>query len=257
MSRWIGWPRSRTEAATRTIALVAVVALLSVGAVTNRYLPGLVSPDSTANVRTASAPAATLPLLNPAPKPDSFVTRVTSAAKRAPASVASARGSGSYRRSARVMAALADLRQRGLLLPLPGLSTDDLRDSFLNARGDGTRRHFAIDMPAPAGTPILSVDDGTILGMRTSAEGGISLFVSDATGQFIYYYAHLKKYHPLMEKGRFLLRGDTIGFVGTSGNAPENMPHLHFAILLTSSLARWSSGTPINPAEVWRKSTSR
>jgi peptidoglycan LD-endopeptidase LytH len=255
MNHWIGWPRSRTEAATRTLVMLAIVALISLGAVTNRYYwPRLPQSDSTATTRPTptSAPAATLPLLNPGVRADTFAPLLRVSTPAAKPVVRSR-----YRRSARVVAAEAELRARELLLPLPGLLPEKLRDSFLNARGNGTRRHYAIDFPAPRGTPILSVDDGTVLDMKTSAQGGISLFVSDATGQFIYYYAHLQKYHPRMKKGYFLLRGDTVGFVGTSGNAPDNMPHLHFAILLGSNLARWSTGTPLNPAEVWRKSTSR
>jgi murein DD-endopeptidase MepM/ murein hydrolase activator NlpD len=158
-----------------------------------------------------------------------------------------------FRRSAQVQVALTELRARNLVLPMSFLTPADLNDSFENTRSGGTRRHYAIDIPAPVGTPILAVDDGVIIDLKSGGRGGIAVVAADAAGRFIYYYAHLLKYHPSMEPGRALVRGDTIGFVGTSGNASEDKPHLHLAILRASNVARWSSGTPINPAEVWKR----
>ena len=239
MNIWNRWQRWSAEAITRIRALLVMIALVSIGAVTNRYVPRLPATQSS----LPAAPVTFRPEHNDSvfsiarPKPITrSITRPT--LKR-------------YRRSAQVDAAITELRTRALLLPLPDISVADLHDSFENLRGGGLRRHFAIDIGAPKGTPILAVDDGVVLDMKNGGDGGIALFASDASGQFIYYYAHLMKYHPRMERGLTLMRGDTIGYVGTSGNA-TNRPHLHFSILLSSGLARWSSGTPINPAEVWR-----
>ena len=237
-NRWFGWS---AQARTRTRAMLLVIVLASLGGVTNRYVP----TSTAAPVKPATI---TIPIVPP--RLDSIVPVARTERARQPrASVRLNR----YRRSAQVEAALLELRTRDLLLPLPFLEPNDLRDTFENMRGGGSRRHYAIDLAAPKGTPILAVEDGQVLDLKTGGDGGIALFASDASGRFIYYYAHLLKYHPRIEKGLALLRGDTIGYVGTSGNAPESMPHLHFAILLSSSLARWSTGTPINPAEVWRK----
>ena len=238
-TRWIGWS---AHARTRTRALLLMAVLVSLGGVTNRY-----APASTSSAAPSTPAIITIPIVPP--RLDSIVPVARNERPRQPRKVSLSR----YRRSAQVEAAITELRSRNLLLPLPFLVPDDLRDSFENMRGGGSRRHYAIDIAAPTGTPILAIEDGIVLDMKTGGSGGIALFTSDATGRFIYYYAHLQKYHPGMENGRTLLRGDTIGYVGTTGNAPENMPHLHFSILLASSLARWSTGTPINPVEVWRK----
>ena len=48
-------------------------------------------------------------------------------------------------------------------------------------------------------------------------------------------------------------RGDVIGYVGTSGNAPRNTPHLHFAIFRLNEAGRWWEGTPIDPYEALRQ----
>jgi murein DD-endopeptidase MepM/ murein hydrolase activator NlpD len=167
---------------------------------------------------------------------------------RETASVALAR---SFQRSALVKAAIAELRGR-LMLPLPGISPRDLYDSFDEFRDGGARRHRAIDISAPVGTPVLSVDDGQVLRMHESRIGGISLYATDPKSHFIYYYAHLDGYHPNMQPGMRLARGDTIGFVGTTGNASPDSPHLHFAVLRASRLGGWSRGAPLNPYSILR-----
>ncbi|MGH7467590.1 MAG: M23 family metallopeptidase [Longimicrobiales bacterium] len=226
----------------------------------------------TTRARTRPAPTepvahATTPFPIPVapPKTDSAPAAAPSkaapgkaAASKAAASKAAPRKStlpprNAYRRSAQVQAALAELRDRALTLPMAFLTAADLKDSFEHVRGGGSRRHYAIDIPAPLGTPILAIDDGVVVDLKSGGIGGIALVASDTAGRFIYYYAHLLEYHPGMEPGRALTRGDTIGFVGTSGNAPENMPHLHLAIVRASSLVRWSNGTPINPVEIWKR----
>jgi len=238
MINWKRWQRWSSEAITRVRALLVMIALVSIGAVTNRYVPRL--------------PSQTVQHTAPAPFRPLGGDSVFSVARPKPLRAAPSRPTlKRYRRSAQVDAAVTELRSRGLSLPLPEITPANLHDSFENIRGGGIRRHFAIDIAAPTGTPILAVDDGVVLELRRGGDGGIALFASDARGQFIYYYAHLLKYHPRIERGLTVLRGDTIGYVGTSGNAKNN-PHLHFAISLSSSLTRWSNGTPINPAEVWR-----
>jgi len=152
----------------------------------------------------------------------------------------------------RIKAAIEELRIRQIMVPIPGLPQDRIRDSFDQWRSNGTRRHNAIDLLAPRGTPILAADSGTILKMNRSTLGGISLYVSDPHQRFVYYYAHLHAYHPSITEGMSIARGDTIGFVGTTGNAPASSPHLHFAIFRTDDVDRWYNGIPINPREIFR-----
>jgi murein DD-endopeptidase MepM/ murein hydrolase activator NlpD len=142
-----------------------------------------------------------------------------------------------------------ELKAKGLLLPVPGVPSDDLRDSFRDKRGN--RVHHAVDIVAPRGTPVLSADSGEIIKLHRSKAGGVTIYAADASRRFIYYYAHLDRYHTGLAEGMKLARGDTIGYVGTTGNAPASYPHLHFAILRSYDISRWSKGLPVNPAKVF------
>jgi murein DD-endopeptidase MepM/ murein hydrolase activator NlpD len=146
---------------------------------------------------------------------------------------------------------LADLRQRDLTLPVHGIKRDDLRDSFNDLRG-GPRRHEAIDVLAPRHTPVVAVEDGTIARLFLSEAGGTTIYQVDPTEQFIYYYAHLEDYAQGVQEGDGVKRGEVIGYVGTSGNAPKDTPHLNFAIFKMTDDKKWWQGTPIDPYAVLR-----
>ncbi|GAC1648660.1 MAG: M23 family metallopeptidase [Gemmatimonadaceae bacterium] len=132
-----------------------------------------------------------------------------------------------------------------LVMPLAGIAPGALVDSFDEARG--TRRHQALDIPAPRGTPVRSAAAGRVLKLFTSKAGGLMVYAADASERFILMYAHLDGYAANLHEGVPLAAGDVIGFVGTTGNAPPGLPHLHFAIARTSNPARWWTGTPVNP----------
>ncbi len=142
---------------------------------------------------------------------------------------------------------LAYLRTRHLLIPVAGVRAAALPNTFDESRAGGARRHDAIDILAPRGTPVLSTDDGRVARIDTSANGGLSIYAADPSGRFVYYYAHLDAYRPGLRDGQPLARGETLGFVGTTGNAPPGTPHLHFAISLLGEPSRWWDGTAINP----------
>jgi len=142
-----------------------------------------------------------------------------------------------------------ELKAKGLLLPVAGAAPGALRDTFRDKRGQ--RVHHAVDIVAPRGTPVVSADAGTIIKLHRSRAGGLTIYASDASRRFIYYYAHLDRYRTGLSEGTKIARGDTIGYVGTTGNAPPDFPHLHFAILRTDNIARWSRGLPVNPAKVF------
>ena len=144
----------------------------------------------------------------------------------------------------------ADLRQRHLTLPVDGIKKQDLRDNFNEMRG--TRRHEAIDVLAPRNTPVLAVEDGKIAKLFYSEAGGITIYQFDPTEKYCYYYAHLERYADDVREGRNVKRGDVIGYVGTTGNAPRDTPHLHFAIFKMGDDKKWWQGTPIDPYSVLR-----
>jgi murein DD-endopeptidase MepM/ murein hydrolase activator NlpD len=136
-----------------------------------------------------------------------------------------------------------------LLIPVLGIVRSNLHDSFVQRRSGG-RTHHAIDIMAPRNTPILAIEDGTIVKLTYNRLGGITLYQLDPTGTYAYYYAHLERYAPGLAAGQPVQRGQVIGYVGTSGNAPKNAPHLHFAIYrLPEERSSWL-GQPINPFEV-------
>ena len=135
---------------------------------------------------------------------------------------------------------------RGMLLPVAGANPNKLQDSFDEGR-DGGRSHRALDILAPRGTPVLSADDGRILRVSTSTLGGNTIYATDPLGRIVYYYAHLDAYQPGLTAGGFVLRGDTLGFVGTTGNAPKDTPHLHFQVMRMPPDGKYWDGEPINP----------
>jgi peptidoglycan LD-endopeptidase LytH len=141
------------------------------------------------------------------------------------------------------------LRTRALLVPVQGFDLKSLRDNFAERRG--ARVHEAIDLLAPRGTPVLAVDDGEIKKLFNSVPGGLTIYQFDPSGAFAYYYAHLDKYTPGLTEGQKVKKGDRLGDVGTSGNAPPTVPHLHFTIFKLGPDKRWWEGTPINPYPMW------
>jgi murein DD-endopeptidase MepM/ murein hydrolase activator NlpD len=143
-----------------------------------------------------------------------------------------------------------------LMVPVAGIERSRLDDTFDDARDGGSRRHGAIDIMAPRGTAVLSAQDGRILRLTRSTKGGITVYATDQREQYVFYYAHLDRYHPGLYAGRQLARGDTLGYVGTTGNAPENAPHLHFQMMRMPADRKYWNGEPINPFPLLRESVS-
>jgi murein DD-endopeptidase MepM/ murein hydrolase activator NlpD len=144
---------------------------------------------------------------------------------------------------------LDGLRARQLLLPVQGYDLRQLRDTFAEKRGG--RVHEAIDLLAPRGTPVLAVDDGVVKKLFTSAAGGLTVYEFDGPGNFSYYYAHLDRYAEGLREGQAVKKGDRLGYVGTTGNAPPDTPHLHFTIFKLAAGKRWWEGAPIDPYPLW------
>ena len=108
-----------------------------------------------------------------------------------------------------------------------------------------------MDILAPRNTPVRAVENGTIARLFLSKAGGNTIYQFDPSGRFCYYYAHLERYADGIREGQSVSRSDIIGYVGTSGNAPPNTPHLHFAIFQLTPARHWWQGTPIDPYPVF------
>ncbi|HEY4223744.1 MAG TPA: M23 family metallopeptidase [Myxococcota bacterium] len=143
-------------------------------------------------------------------------------------------------------AALETLRERGLLVPVKGVVASQIPDTYDAAR-DGARVHNAQDILAKRGTPVLAADDGTILHIGQNTLGGKVIWTTDPTRRFAFYYAHLDHYAKGLRDGQQISRGDVLGYVGTTGNAPKDTPHLHFQVVRIVSGKRYSEGPPLNP----------
>jgi len=133
-----------------------------------------------------------------------------------------------------------------LLIPVAGVVASQLSDTFNDTR-DGTRRHEALDIMASRGTPVLAASDGKVAKLFTSVPGGLTIYEFDPTATYAYYYAHLDRYAPGLAEGKALKRGDLIGYVGSTGDASPDAPHLHFAISVLGPEKQWWKGTAVNP----------
>jgi murein DD-endopeptidase MepM/ murein hydrolase activator NlpD len=133
-----------------------------------------------------------------------------------------------------------------LIVPVAGVRPDQLQDTFAQSRSEG-RVHDAIDILAPKGTRVLAAADGTIVKLFHSDRGGTTIYQSSVDRKFIYYYAHLDRYADGLTEGHFARQGETIAYVGDTGNAGAGNYHLHFSIAVVSDPKRYWEGTNINP----------
>ena len=143
-----------------------------------------------------------------------------------------------------------ELRGRHLEFPVEGFDSKKMTDTFDDARSGHV--HEASDILAPRNTAVRAVEAGTIARLLTNPSGGITIYQLDPSERFVYYYAHLERYADGLKEGQKVDRGQVIGYVGTTGNAPKTTPHLHFAIFRVVDQRQWWSGAPINPYLVLR-----
>ena len=143
-------------------------------------------------------------------------------------------------------AAVSYLMARGMEIPVAGRTVKNLEDTFDDGR-DGGRTHRALDILAPRGTPVLAADSGRILRISENRLGGNTVYATDPQERIVYYYAHLDAYQPGLVQGMAIARGDTLGFVGTTGNAPKDTPHLHFQVMRMPADGKYWDGEAINP----------
>jgi murein DD-endopeptidase MepM/ murein hydrolase activator NlpD len=197
---------------------------------------GAESPAAVAAAETAApaivpiASTATVPAATRIAPPAQARAGTTPALSAAPAAVASAPPAAAG----------------ALLLPVAGVRAEQLVDTYTDARSEG-RVHDAIDIMAPRGTPVLAAVDGSIAKLFVSDRGGLTIYEFDPQSAWVYYYAHLDRYADGLAEGRVVHRGEVIGYVGSTGNASPDAPHLHFEVSRLGPEKRWWQATPVNP----------
>jgi murein DD-endopeptidase MepM/ murein hydrolase activator NlpD len=146
-------------------------------------------------------------------------------------------------------AALASMR---LLLPVQGVRPEELRDTFSDSRSEG-RVHDAIDIVAPRNSPVVAAADGRVVKLFRSAKGGITLYqLAAADEHVVLYYAHLERYADGLSEGHFARRGETLAYVGDTGNATPGNTHLHFQIYRIADPKHFYAGDNVNPYPLLR-----
>lgn len=116
--------------------------------------------------------------------------------------------------------------QPSMDFPVAGASPADIKSFWGAPRDGGARRHEGVDIFAERGTPAIAAAEGRVSRTGTSNLGGKIVWLR-ASGRALY-YAHLDS---IVTEGRQRVQiGDTLGFVGNTGNARTTPPHLHFGI---------------------------
>ncbi|MBI4348310.1 MAG: M23 family metallopeptidase [Elusimicrobia bacterium] len=119
--------------------------------------------------------------------------------------------------------------------------------STWGAPRSGGRRHRGIDIFAPRGTPVVASAAGFVFKAGRSGLGGNVVWVAGAGGR-LYYYAHLDRFRERLGFGSWVAAGDTLGYVGNTGNAASTPPHLHFGVYPASQ-----GFFPVDPAPLLQR----
>jgi murein DD-endopeptidase MepM/ murein hydrolase activator NlpD len=114
----------------------------------------------------------------------------------------------------------------GLVCPVQG--PHHFRDSWGDPRSGG-RTHKGVDMMADRGTPLVAIESGTVGRLGDGGLGGITVWLVGDSGTE-YYYAHMDGWTPGLAQGQRIDIGGSLGTVGSTGNAPDEWPHLHFEV---------------------------
>ncbi len=136
------------------------------------------------------------------------------------------------------------------IVPVEGVKVSQLTDSFNDDRGG--RKHEALDIPAPRGTPVVAAVEGNVAKLFQSKLGGLTVYEFNDSQTYCYYYAHLDHYAPGLKEGTLLRQGQVLGYVGTTGNAPKDTPHLHFEVHKLGPEKKWWQGDAVDPMNLLR-----
>ena len=211
---------------------VALLASFVAGALIDGWLRTY-GPPKPAQTETPSDTFIAAPSPSPSPSPSMVKDAPRSASAPAP------------------VATIGDVPHGRIRMPIDGEDIESFKGGFAERRSD--RPHEAIDMLAPRNTPVHAVENGTIAKLFTSKAGGLTVYQFDPSARLCYYYAHLDRYADGLQDGQAVSQGDVIGYVGTTGNAPPNTPHLHFAVFEMNADKHWWQGRPLDPYLVFKE----
>jgi hypothetical protein len=113
-----------------------------------------------------------------------------------------------------------------LAFPIKPGTERDIGSTFGAPRGSD-RSHHGVDIFAPRGTPAVAAAPGVVTRVNETNLGGKVVWLRDTLGNSLY-YAHLDS--QAVSSGMQVEIGDTLGFVGNTGNARTTPPHLHFGV---------------------------
>ena len=247
MTTLLRWRTKRAAPNPRDAGRIEVISYVECALVV-AMVAAAVSMARGYGIRPADAPVVPAGATSPAPPSDASPIPTNGAAI-----VAAVKPSGTEVVTPDDVALLT----REIAMPLDGVNPSTLHSNFDERRGGGTRAHEALDIMAARRTPIRSAAAGRVLKLFTSAAGGLMVYAADSSERFVLMYAHLDGYAPGLRDGARLARGEVIGYVGSTGNASPDAPHLHFAIARSADVKRWSRGKPIDPLPVLVASTTR
>lgn len=131
------------------------------------------------------------------------------------------------------------------MVPVVGVAPERVPDTF-NAPRAG-RPHRAVDILASRGTPVVAAADAEVFRIRDTRAGGLSVYAIDPSRRWMFYYAHLDGFRAGLAEGMKLAQGEVIGYVGTTGNAPPDTPHLHFQLMHARLDSQWWDGDAVDP----------
>lgn len=124
-----------------------------------------------------------------------------------------------------------------LAFPVSGKDNRAIQSFWGASRSGGNRSHQGIDIFAKRGTPVVAATNGFISNTGNRGLGGKQVWLRDGLFGQSLYYAHLNSI--IAVDGSRVKKGDTLGFVGNTGNAKTTSPHLHFGI--------YASGGAVDP----------
>ncbi len=114
------------------------------------------------------------------------------------------------------------------IFPVQGKSTAAIQSFWGVERDGGRRSHEGIDIFADRGTPVIAPVSGVVGSVKETGIGGKQVWLRDSERDWNLYFAHLDS--QAVNNLQRVTAGDTLGFVGNTGNAITTSPHLHFGI---------------------------